>query len=62
MKERMLAPVWSMIQDESASTTLEYALLIAAIAVVAITSVETFGLRLASLFHPSPASAGLWGR
>jgi len=58
----MLAPLWSMFRDETASATLEYGLLIAAIAMVAIISVETFGLSVASLFRPGPAAVSPWGR
>jgi Flp pilus assembly pilin Flp len=50
-----------MIQDETASTALEYSLLIAAVALVAIASVETFGLNVASLFSQGPHAASSWG-
>jgi len=43
-----------MIQDETASATLEYGLLLAAIAVVAIVSIETFGWGIRSLFSQGP--------
>jgi Flp pilus assembly pilin Flp len=51
----MLTPLQSFIADETAATTVEYAVLVAFIAFVAITSVGTFGLRVKALFEP-PAS------
>lgn len=57
----MLPPLRSMIQDESASTALEYGLLIASIAVVAIISVETFGWSVASLFGHGASRASIVG-
>ncbi len=50
-----------MLQDESASTALEYGLLIASIAVVAIISVETFGWSVASLFGHGASRASTVG-
>jgi Flp pilus assembly pilin Flp len=57
----MLTPL-SLIRDETGSATLEYGLLVASIALVAIISVQTFGLSVASLFRPGPAAINPWGR
>ena len=53
----MLTSLCLMIQDETGSATLEYGLLIAAIAVVAIVSIETFGWGIRSLFSQGPTQA-----
>jgi Flp pilus assembly pilin Flp len=57
----MFTPL-SMIKDETGSATLEYGLLVASIALVAIISVHAFGLSVASLFRPGPAAVSPWGR
>ena len=54
----MLTPLLSLIQDETASAPLEYGLLIAAIAVVAIVSIESFGWGVTALFRQGPSPAG----
>ncbi|HLY02496.1 MAG TPA: Flp family type IVb pilin [Candidatus Cybelea sp.] len=56
----MLTPLWSMITDESGSASLEYGILIAAIALVAIFSLEVFGRSVSGLFGPGSTAVNPW--
>ena len=46
----MFAIVKSMLRDEDGATMVEYGLLVALIALVAISAVKTLGLNLSTLF------------
>lgn len=47
----MLTTLKSMIRDEEGATMVEYGLLIALIALVAITAVKTLGTNISTLFN-----------
>lgn len=47
----MLTTLKSLVRDEEGATMVEYGLLIALIALVAITAVKTLGSNISSLFN-----------
>jgi Flp pilus assembly pilin Flp len=49
-----------MITDESGSATLEYGILIGAVALVAIFSVAGFGRSVSGLFGPGSTAVNPW--
>jgi Flp pilus assembly pilin Flp len=49
-----------MITDESGAATLEYGILIAAIALVAIIGVGSFGRSVSGLFSPGSNAVNPW--
>ncbi len=56
----MLTSLLSMITDESGAATLEYGILLAAIALVALIGVGSFGRSVSGLFSPGSNAVNPW--
>ncbi|HVN69088.1 MAG TPA: Flp family type IVb pilin [Candidatus Binatia bacterium] len=52
----MLTTITSMIRDEEGATMVEYGLLVALIAMIALVAVQTLGKNLSSLFSTTASS------
>ncbi len=56
----MLTSLLSMLMDESGAAALEYGILIAAIALVALIGVEQFGRSVSGLYSPGSNAVNPW--